>query len=149
MKILKKYDKRTGALIRLPFIRRVLQQPFFTTDLLDQLIKECERMLDGLLTVAEEASVSPGACRNGDAAQEGNTGPSTTVAGEGRVIPELEEIEFMESLYMKSTVAALRVLREIRSGSSTVSIFSLPPLQTSGAEDRWPKIPVLEEQAAK
>ncbi|CAA6666407.1 unnamed protein product [Spirodela intermedia] len=84
VKILKKYDKRTGALIRLPFIRRVLQQPFFTTDLLDQLIKECERMLDGLLPVAEETSVSPGACRNGDAAEEGSSGPSTTVAGEGR-----------------------------------------------------------------
>ncbi|KAG6476466.1 hypothetical protein ZIOFF_065708 [Zingiber officinale] len=31
VKILKKYDKRTGALIRQPFIEKVPQQPFFTT----------------------------------------------------------------------------------------------------------------------
>lgn len=43
--------------------------------------------------------------------------------------PELEEIEFMESILMKSTISALRVFKEIRSGSSTVSVFSLPPLQ--------------------
>ncbi|KAG6472383.1 hypothetical protein ZIOFF_069845 [Zingiber officinale] len=41
VKILKKYDKRTGALIRQPFIEKVLQQPFFTTDLLYKLVKEC------------------------------------------------------------------------------------------------------------
>ncbi|KAG6510166.1 hypothetical protein ZIOFF_028175 [Zingiber officinale] len=46
VKILKKYDKRTGALIRQPFIEKVLQQPFFTTDLLYKLVKECAAMLD-------------------------------------------------------------------------------------------------------
>ncbi|KAG6527857.1 hypothetical protein ZIOFF_009991 [Zingiber officinale] len=46
VKILKKYDKRTGALIRQPFIEKVLQQPFFTTDLLYKLVKECVAMLD-------------------------------------------------------------------------------------------------------
>ncbi|XP_042465762.1 SPX domain-containing protein 1-like [Zingiber officinale] len=48
VKILKKYDKRTGALIRHPFIEKVLQQPFFTTDLLYKLVKECVAMLDHL-----------------------------------------------------------------------------------------------------
>ncbi|KAG6492683.1 hypothetical protein ZIOFF_047648 [Zingiber officinale] len=48
VKILKKYDKRTGALIRQPFIEKVLQQPFFTTDLLYKLVKECVTMLDHL-----------------------------------------------------------------------------------------------------
>lgn len=62
---------------------------------------------------------------------------------------ELAEIEFMESLYMKSTISALKVLKEIRSGSSTVSAFSLPPLQqTSGMDNNtWNKIPVLEQVA--
>ncbi|KAL2553657.1 SPX domain-containing protein 1 [Forsythia ovata] len=50
-KILKKYDKRTGALLRLPFIQKVVQQPFFTTDLLYKLVKECETMLDHLFPV--------------------------------------------------------------------------------------------------
>lgn len=74
---------------------------------------------------------------------------STTTKSDGLLVPkDLAEIEYMESLYMKSTVSALHVLQEIRSGSSTVSMFSLPPLQLSGLEDRWKKIPVLE-QAAK
>lgn len=60
---------------------------------------------------------------------------------------ELAEIEIMEGMYMKLTVSALRVLKEIRSGSSTVSMFSLPPLQSSAVED-WTKIPIIE-QAAK
>ncbi|KAG6494311.1 hypothetical protein ZIOFF_049335 [Zingiber officinale] len=48
VKILKKYDKRTRALIRHPFIEKVSQQPFFTTDLLYKLVKECVAMLDHL-----------------------------------------------------------------------------------------------------
>ncbi|KAJ6844477.1 SPX domain-containing protein 1-like [Iris pallida] len=142
VKILKKYDKRTGALIRLPFIQKVLQQPFFTTDLLYKLVKKCEAMLDHLFPKAETST-------SGDDGGEGLDGDkppgSSLVRGD---VVELEEIEFMESLYMKSTVAALRVLKEIRSRSSTVSVFSLPPVQTNGAEERiWNKVPVLEQLA--
>lgn len=139
---MKKYDKRTGALIRLPFIQKVLQQPFFTTDLIYKLVKECEVMLDHLFS-ASEPSVSGG----GDTSHE----PMAAAEKDGgliRVPKELAEIEYIESLYMKSTVAALRALKQIRSGSSTVSVFSLPPLQTNGLEEKWTKIPVLE-QAAK
>jgi hypothetical protein len=49
VKILKKYDKRTGALIRLPYIQNVLLQPFFNTELLYQLVEECEAMLNQVL----------------------------------------------------------------------------------------------------
>ncbi|KAI4335725.1 hypothetical protein L6164_014342 [Bauhinia variegata] len=74
---------------------------------------------------------------------------STTTKSDGLLMPkELEEIKHVESLYMKSTISALRVLQEIRSGSSTVSMFSLPPLKISGLEETWKKIPILE-QAAK
>ncbi|KAJ6848605.1 SPX domain-containing protein 1-like [Iris pallida] len=150
VKILKKYDKRTGALMRLPFIQKVLQQPFFTTDLLYKLVKGCDAMLDRLFPKAAP-SIS------GDDGGEGNGGDkccsskppsSSLVMGD---VADLEEIEFMESMYMKSTVTALRILKEIRSGSSTVSVFSLPPLQTNGAEERiWNKAPLLElEQLAK
>ncbi|KAF8393221.1 hypothetical protein HHK36_021462 [Tetracentron sinense] len=143
VKILKKYDKRTGALIRLPFIRRVLQEPFFTTDLLDKLVKECETMLDCLFSTDENSLplVDEG---------EGYDTKVPTIKQDGllRVPKELAEIEYMESLYMKSTISALRVLKEIRSGSSTVSVFSLPPLQISGLEETWKNIPALE-QAAK
>ncbi|XP_047944727.1 SPX domain-containing protein 1-like [Salvia hispanica] len=133
VKILKKYDKRTGALLRLPFIQNVLQQPFYTTDLLYKLVKECENMLDQMFPLPVV----------------GNE-PSTSSAPEEGVMEEpkeLAQIKYMKSLYMKSTLAALRVLKEIRSGSSTVSAFSLPPLQISGLEDPWNKIPLLEQVA--
>ncbi|KAK8939478.1 SPX domain-containing protein 1 [Platanthera guangdongensis] len=141
VKILKKYDKRTGALIRLPFIQKVLQQPFFTIDLLHKLVKECELTLNHLLPKKKEPSIS------GEAGS-GNGGQCS--GGEPKFgVPELEEIEYMESLFMKSSVAALRALKEIRSGSSTVSVFSLPSLQSpEGMEDRWNNAPVVQ-QAAK
>lgn len=65
-----------------------------------------------------------------------------------RVPKELSEIENMESMYMKLTLSALRVLKEIRSGSSTVNMFSLPPLHSKALEEDWKKVPILE-QAAK
>ncbi|XP_028788173.1 SPX domain-containing protein 1-like [Neltuma alba] len=144
VKILKKYDKRTGALIRLPFIQKVLQQPFFTTDLLYKLVKECESMLDRLFPANE-----PAACGEGNPQAEGcDPSSSATTKSNGLLIPkEMSEIEYMESLYMKSTISALHVLQEIRSGSSTVSVFSLPPLQMNGLEEKWKKIPVLEQTA--
>ncbi|XVE71449.1 hypothetical protein DITRI_Ditri10aG0151400 [Diplodiscus trichospermus] len=153
VKILKKYDKRTGALIRLPFIRKVLQQPFFTTDLLYKLVSECEAMLDYLFPKNEKpASTEP---KSGDAGGDGEDDgcdPSTSSSSKSenllRMPKELAEIEYMESLHMKSTISALRVLKEIRSGSSTVSVFSLPPLQISGLDETWKKIPAVE-QAAK
>ncbi|KAG6492686.1 hypothetical protein ZIOFF_047651 [Zingiber officinale] len=110
VKILKKYDKRTGALIRQPFIENVLQQPFFTTDLLYKLVKECVAMLDHLFP-SNNLSISAECDRQ-------NGVPKPAQSG-GRV-PELEEIKYMQSLYMKSTVAALRSLKQIRSKSSTV-----------------------------
>ncbi|CAD6336361.1 unnamed protein product [Miscanthus lutarioriparius] len=162
VKILKKYDKRTGALIRLPFIQKVLQQPFFTTDLLYKLVKQCEAMLEQLLPVSE-ASVSSEDVKGDSNDEEKLSKPSSSLVNGGG-IPELDEIEYMESMYMKSTVAALRSLKEIRSKSSTVSMFSLPPLQGNNAQDsyqiraeqtkldeepdRWSKVTVIE-QAAK
>ncbi|KAG6536633.1 hypothetical protein ZIOFF_001691 [Zingiber officinale] len=110
VKILKKYDKRTGALIRQPFIEKVLQQPFFTTDLLYKLVKESVAMLDHLFP-NNNLSIS--------AEYDGQNGVPKSAQSSGRV-PELEEIKYMQSLYMKSTVAALRSLKQIRSKSSTV-----------------------------
>ncbi|KAL5098574.1 hypothetical protein RYX36_002901 [Vicia faba] len=128
VKILKKYDKRTGALIRLPFIQKVLQEPFFTTDLLYKLIKECETMLDALFPFGESAE------------QGDDPSTSTSLTNSDHFTPE--EISEMQSLYLKSTISALNVLQEIRSGSSTVSMFSLPPL-----EQTLNSISVLEQTA--
>lgn len=45
-KILKKFDKRTGGLLRMPFIEKVLKQPFFTTEILTKLVEDCELMME-------------------------------------------------------------------------------------------------------
>lgn len=144
LKILKKHDKRTGALIRLPFVQRVMQQPFFTTDVLNKLVKECEVMLDHVFskndpsapceaTKVEERCESTSVTENRDRIFKAPT--------------ELAEIKQMESVYVKQTVSALRVLKEVRSGSSTVSAFSLPPLQINVMEEDLKNMPVLEQVA--
>ncbi|XP_022946210.1 SPX domain-containing protein 1-like [Cucurbita moschata] len=144
VKILKKYDKRTGALLRLPYSQKVLQQPFFTTDLLYTLVKQCEMMLDLLFPLNE----LPSSSSNGVDEVGAPTKPATTNIDDLlKATKGVSEIEYMESLYMKSTVSALRVLKEVRSRSSTVSAFSLPPLQMNGLEDTWKNVPVLEEVA--
>ncbi|KAG9139495.1 hypothetical protein Leryth_025862 [Lithospermum erythrorhizon] len=100
-KILKKYDKRTGGLLRSPFIQKTLQQPFFTTDLISKLIKECENIIDSVFPATE------------DKIRKGEKEP-LTVGGEG---------------IFRNTVAALFTMQEIRKGSSTYGQFSLPPLK--------------------
>ncbi|KAE9452202.1 hypothetical protein C3L33_15884, partial [Rhododendron williamsianum] len=107
VKILKKYDKRSGALIRLPFIQKVLQQPFFTTDILNKLVKDWKEEHTKTLTNAEK----------GGSVQ--------------KVPEELAEIKYIESMYMKHTLTALEVLNKVRGGSSTVSMFSC--LQCKGS----------------
>jgi len=145
VKILKKYDKRTGALIRLPFIQKVLQQPFFTTDLLYKLVKECETMLDHLFPV-NDPSISGEATPQAEGC---DASTSTSPKNDDLLMPKefAANQHIDESLYMKSTITALHVLQEIRKGSSTVSMFSLPPLQMSGLEETWNKIPILEQTA--
>lgn len=106
-------------------------------------------MLDQLFPKVEQPSSTVAAATANDEGCDPSTSATTNNDGTLRFPKELAEIEYMESLYMKSTISALRVLKEIRSKSSTVSVFSLPPLQVSGLEeDTWKKVPVLE-QAAK
>ncbi|KAF2283028.1 hypothetical protein GH714_043367 [Hevea brasiliensis] len=136
VKILKKYDKRSGALVRLPFIQKVMQQPFFTTHVLNKLVKECETILDSLFS-RKEPSISPDATVVG--------GCDSETSSESKDMPlevprELAEIENMENMFMKLTLSALRVLKEVRSGSSTVNLFSLPPLQSNALEEDWKKV---------
>lgn len=46
-KLLKKYDTKTGRLRCLPFIQKVLEHPFLTTDLIiSKLVRECESIID-------------------------------------------------------------------------------------------------------
>ncbi|KAG5244370.1 SPX domain-containing protein [Salix suchowensis] len=138
-----KYDKRSGALVRMPFIQKVMQQPFYTTHVLTKLIKECEAMLDRVFS-RNEPSVSPHSTEvesRDDKTANANAGRSLGVPN------ELPEIEYMESMYVKPTLSALRVLKEIRSGSSTVNMYSLPPLQSNTQDGDRKKVTVLEQTA--
>uniref|UniRef100_A0A7N1A0I8 SPX domain-containing protein n=1 Tax=Kalanchoe fedtschenkoi TaxID=63787 RepID=A0A7N1A0I8_KALFE len=154
VKILKKYDKRSGTLIRLPFIQKVLQEPFFSMDVLNQLVNECESVLvrQFFSNNSQPASAHETASLDANQGQQGPSGLDPVTETNERPVPdanesaeinhsanrrplevpsELSEIKSMESMYGKLTLSALRVLKEIRSGSSTVSEFSLPPLQTN------------------
>ena len=122
MKIIKKYDKRTGALHRLPFIQEVLNQPFFKIDVLNKLIKECEVILSILFPYdgpsVPSFSTSENFEEDGGCSMTGNETRETPM----HVPEELPEIEDMENVFIKLTFSALCTLEEIRGGSSTVSI---------------------------
>ncbi|WMV32855.1 hypothetical protein MTR67_026240 [Solanum verrucosum] len=174
IKILKKYDKRTDALIHLAVIQKVLEEPFFKTDVLNKLVKECMTMLSSLLSQNEPSKAPEGEGSSGGGRSEGVTGGSSSRVGElaktknpSKAVPggegssvrvtsvaedlseiqnpcnktpggerssgvkdaeELVEMDNMGSMYLKVTKSALKVLQEMRSGSSTVSMFSLTPM---------------------
>ncbi|KAF5952913.1 hypothetical protein HYC85_010857 [Camellia sinensis] len=103
VKILKKYDKRTGGLLRSPYIQKVLHQPFLRTDVILKLVKECESTTDTMFPVVEEKGMREGK----------------------------EEIEVSSEGIFKTTIIALLTMQEIRKASSTYRHFSLPPLNLS------------------
>ncbi|KAF0892759.1 hypothetical protein E2562_017722 [Oryza meyeriana var. granulata] len=107
-KILKKYDKRTGRLLRLPFIDKVLRQPFFTTELISRLVRDCETTMEAIFT-----------------SMATTTGDRWTWKGcsDAEMAPLAEQ----QGIF-RNTVAALVTMKELRSRSSTYGWFSLPPM---------------------
>ena len=87
----------------MPFIQTVLGQPFFTTDLISKLVKECESTIDTVFPTNKEEKGGGG----------GGGREAIRVGGEG---------------IFRNTVMALKNMQETRRGSSTYSHFSLPPL---------------------
>ncbi|KAG0625234.1 hypothetical protein M758_2G038800 [Ceratodon purpureus] len=124
VKILKKHDKRTGAVLRLPFIRRVLLQPFFSTELLSQLVQECEKLLSTFPPPPIQESIDV-----------------ELAAGAGEAQSEPQDLSYPTDNaaggIFKSTVAALRTIQEMRKKSSTVSAQSLPPCNLNGNDERY------------
>jgi SPX domain protein involved in polyphosphate accumulation len=125
VKIIKKHDKRTGALLRLPFIQEVLNQPFFETDVLNSLIKECEVILNIFFTNNGEPCYP---CTSASEENDEDGSGSNVIEDENKeklmqVPKELAEIENMENVFIKLTLSALHTLEEIRGRSSMVRIF--------------------------
>ncbi|KAF5824098.1 putative SPX domain-containing protein [Helianthus annuus] len=112
VKILKKHDKLSGklsgALVRLPFIQKVLNEPFYKTDVLNNLVKKCETMLGQLFSMNEQQFESTRRKEDDEPKKKSFV----------EVPKELIDIKNMENTYMKLTLSALEILKEIRSGSS-------------------------------
>lgn len=102
-KILKKYDKRTGARLRLAVIETVLVQPFFTAEAVSLMVRECEAMMEAVFPTA------PG-------------------EGQAAARRDREALVAAEQRIFRNTVSALLAMQDVRSGSSTRGRHSLPPL---------------------
>uniref|UniRef100_A0A0D9VV46 SPX domain-containing protein n=1 Tax=Leersia perrieri TaxID=77586 RepID=A0A0D9VV46_9ORYZ len=117
-KILKKHDKRTGGVLRLrlPAIiaaaaAGVHHPPFYATDVLSSLVRDCEAIMDAVFPAADHQE------------REAGLAAAAGVAGADQSI-------------FRNTVAALLTMQEVRSGSSTYGHFSLPPM-TPLPESDW------------
>lgn len=113
VKILKKHDKRTGSFLRVPFIQNVLQEPFFSTDVLTKLVRECESNMQFLFPFSYPSVGAAALCEHG-----------TPISDE----------EYPESI-CRGTLAALKIMKEFRKGSSTYNPFSVPPFNHSECDD--------------
>ncbi|CAA0808291.1 SPX domain-containing protein 4 [Striga hermonthica] len=109
IKILKKYDKRTGGLLSLPFTQLAVHQPFFTTDPLTRLVRDCEANLELLFPLEAEIVESNTAHQ-----KQTNTSSETKM-------PFGEEAT---DIY-KSTLAAIKAIQGFKKASSTYNPLSL------------------------
>ncbi|XP_010453669.1 PREDICTED: SPX domain-containing protein 4 [Camelina sativa] len=120
VKILKKYDKRTGGLLRLPFTQFVLHQPFFTTEPLTRLVRECEANLE-LLFPSEAEVVESSSTAQAQSSSHQNHSP--------RISAETSSTLGDENLDIyKSTLAAMRAIKGLQKASSTYNPLSFSSL---------------------
>ena len=119
----------TGTVLRLPFIQSVLLQPFFTTELLSKLVRECENNLHSLFPVSPLESI----CSQLEQETSAQSSSAGITNGQGGL--PFTPGEAVETIY-RSTVVALRTMNEIRQ-SSTRSIFSLPPMNRVDSEEKF------------
>lgn len=111
VKILKKYDKRTGGLLSVPFTQRALHQPFFTTEPLTRLVHECENNLELLFPL--EAEVTDSDLPGKDGTRSGSSDHRTSCVQE-----ETADV-------YRSTLAAMKAIQGLRKASSTYNPLSL------------------------
>ncbi|CAN6302938.1 unnamed protein product [Urochloa humidicola] len=111
VKILKKYDKRTGGLLSLPFTQRVRHQPFFTTEPLTRLVRECEANLELLFPVEAEV-LEPSSSPNLESHDVARRDPTSS-----------HDVETSD--VYRSTLAAMKAIQGLRRASSTYNPLSL------------------------
>ncbi|KAG6602509.1 SPX domain-containing protein 4, partial [Cucurbita argyrosperma subsp. sororia] len=120
IKILKKYDKRTGELLRLPYMQLVVRQPFFTTELLTSLVHQCEANLELLFPLEAEVVESTPAIQvdQNPILDSSRTITAKTPSNLG---------DESEDLY-RSIVAAMTAIRGLQKESSTNNPLSFSSL---------------------
>ncbi|CAN8256220.1 unnamed protein product [Cochlearia groenlandica] len=121
VKILKKYDKRTGGLLRLPFTQVVLHQPFFTTEPLTRLVRECEANLE--LLFPSEAEVVESSSNNASSSSSSNQKYSPRISAQTTSTLGDENLDIY-----RSTLAAMRAIRGLQKASSTSNPLSFSSL---------------------
>ncbi|XP_062009881.1 SPX domain-containing protein 4 [Rosa rugosa] len=115
VKILKKYDKRTGGLLRLPFTQLALRAPFFTTQPLTMLVRECEANLELLFPLEAEVIESTPTMQDKSNPQLNS---SANVASD---TPSNQEANM--DIY-RGTIAAMRAIQGLQKASSTWNPWS-------------------------
>ncbi|KAE8021718.1 hypothetical protein FH972_007584 [Carpinus fangiana] len=117
VKILKKYDKRTGGLLRLPFTQFALRQPFFTTEHVTRLVRGCEEKLE-LLFPLEAEVIESNSC-----AQDQSKPPPCNATN---ISPETSSTLGEESVDLyRGTLAAMKAIKGLQKASSTSNPWSL------------------------
>lgn len=119
MKILKKYDKRTGGLLRQPFTQLAVHQPFFTTESLTRLVHECEENLELLFPLEAEVieAITTTPVESKSQLNAANTSSDNP--------PNLRD----ETLDVyRSTLAAMKAIKGLRKASSTSNPLSFSSL---------------------
>ncbi|KAJ9173259.1 hypothetical protein P3X46_016415 [Hevea brasiliensis] len=116
VKILKKYDKRTGGLLRLPFTQLALHQPFFTTESLTRLVHECEANLELLFPLHAEVIESTNVAERQPNPPLNN--PANISFESSRALGD----DNMD-IY-RSTLAAMKAVRGLQKASSTYNPLS-------------------------
>lgn len=120
VKILKKYDKRTGGLLCLPFTQLALHQPFFTTEPLTRLVHECEEKLELLFPLEAEVveSTHPLGNQGGEPYDDASEISSKTNMSLGEETGDI----------YRSTLAAMRTIQGLKRASSTYNPLSFSAL---------------------
>ncbi|CAI9758674.1 unnamed protein product [Fraxinus pennsylvanica] len=127
IKILKKYDKRTGGLLCLPFIQLALRQPFYTIEPLTRLVIECEANIELLFPLEAEVVESTAVEQAKTGAEPANDASSIS---ETAPFPEEEAVGISRSID-----AALRAVEALRKASSTNNPLSFSSLYGSWDND--------------
>ncbi|MCO5580882.1 hypothetical protein L7F22_034754 [Adiantum nelumboides] len=112
VKIVKKHDRLTGAWLRLSFIPDVRRQPFYSTEIISRLVRECESNLLSLFPSSAESFDQPSFERD---TQESAFEDDSVFSED--VIRQIH----------RNTLAALQTIRNMSRGSSTYNALSLPP----------------------